>query len=318
MEDVLILIKNFIVTNLASVTNDSILLDKVNSFLQKLIDYEEGAIKKNDLHIKASRQLLCSIGIDIKYKAVPTEFYLQIFKLIDYSNTSKPARMLFTDSVIENKLFYRLAEKKIVDNFCIIVFPIKDWKFYINPKFIGIYGRAQAKYVHKKLINYISKSKLQLNVHSDFLDKKSDIAYFWFSSIDEVDSIIVKSENAVSEIVDRLGLSHFDFSLEEMKYYFAIRFDKGQFETFKPNATIVDWNNPKVGFLSSAIIDFGKTFNISGISKFPIGMRERVLHKYSLNEKEKEQSSIMPLKAYIDSINIDCHAIITEGINRFN
>jgi hypothetical protein len=73
-------IKDEIIQLFYDYTHDESLRIKLERFFMRLLSDQEGDFKKGTLEKKADRQLLSSIGIDLKSKAVPIEHYIKIFK----------------------------------------------------------------------------------------------------------------------------------------------------------------------------------------------------------------------------------------------
>jgi len=289
-------------------------LDNLKIFLERLIDEKEGQIIKDEYKIKAGRQLLCSIGIDILHKAVPLTHYLKIFKKIDISNYNKEARNLFNDA-INDGLQYRESDKRTTDNYNIMICPIKDWVHYIQKDVFGLTGTEQSAYIFEKLTDFTNEN--YLSIASETFDK-GNRGLFWLTTEDIFEELL-HEENQVHHIVDYLGLSHFDFTDDWFKYFFKVKIGKANFETFKPNATTVDWGNPKVGFISYMQENEGRTFSISGYTNYKSGIKERVFKVLVLEKIEHKETIILPLHKSIKSpITIQSEEIIVEGVKRFN
>ncbi len=294
-----------------------------------MIQEQEGVILKDKFKIKAGRQLLCCIGIDIASSAVPIDHYINIFKAIDFNNYKKEARNLFTDCINNNPEFvYNRTEKIATCDYNIMICPIKDYEYYLDKKIFGIVGKAESEFVYNKLIEEIDDCKLCCTT----FDKGSPINNFWLTTEEHVVEF-QNEENYASMLVDRLGLSHYQESIQnnsfgkmpaslmkrELQYYFKIKLAKEKIVTSKPNATVVDWTNPKVGFLSIYDKEAGRTFSVSGYHNYSEGLKERVFSKLELEDAEREKSKIEPLKPAVDPpLQIHCDEIVVEGVFRFS
>jgi hypothetical protein len=310
-------IKSFIVRHIGKLDKDGAFMDYLDKFLQRLIDpIERGKVEKDPMQIKAGRQLLCSIGIDIKSKLVPLKRYHEIFKKIDFLNEQRQARLLFHDVLNKHKLYYRDSSKKETSTFSVMVCPMKDWHYYIDRDVLGLHGIDETRAVRKTLIDYTSAGR-NVSLKNRELNKHHDFSYFWITTHEDIDDIVQQTDSATAKLVDRLGMSHFDFLRDENRLYFYIDLGTVVLETFKPNATIVNWENPLVGFLSTKDHISGRTFPISGYRELD-GFRERVFHITTLDENQINYSRIFALKDEINSpIPIEHAEIIQEGIKRF-
>jgi hypothetical protein len=118
-------------------------------------------------------------------------------------------------------------------------------------------------------------------------------------------------------IVDQLGLSHFNFDDNDFRYYFYVHLNGLSFETFKPNATIVDWSKPTVGYISFNDQEAGRTFSITGNKNY-IGFVERVFQVLEIDEEKAQKASVMFLKnAIIPPMEISCISMEEEALKRF-
>lgn len=287
----------------------------LDEFLERLIIETDGEIQKDRLKTKVSRQLLCCIGIDLISGAVPLQHYAKIFQLIDYNNKQIEARHLFSNCVSKHELLYRESGRKDTDTYKIMVCPVCDWKHYIDPKkMTGLIGEQQMEFAYRRLLK-LEASGLLVLFSSQFY--KGKYGHFWITTEDKINELL-QEDGAAINIVDTLGLSHFDFNKMDYQYYFKLKIGKASFETFKPNATIVDWKNPETGFLSFSKQDHGLTFSITGYSHGRYGMHERVFTTLNLDEDDRKACSISPLKPKVSPpFQIQCEDIITEGIQRF-
>jgi hypothetical protein len=317
MNSDLINIKNFIVFEIGKVAVDKAFLQNLDNFLGNLIEEKENGLLKDNFQVKAGRQLLCCIGIDIKAQTVPLYHYYNIFINIDFSDNTKQARLRFMDSLRSTKLFYRESATRCNPEYTFMVCPIKDWKYYINPNIIGVVGYAQSDYVIAKIVNFTQTDDLIL--HSKNLDKKRELCYFWLTNRADVISFQTDDPSySITSLVDRLGLSQLDFLDVNMKYFFSIDLGDVEFNTFKPNATIIDWGMPLVGFLSYSKDDVGRTFSISGYSNYYGGFKECVFEKVSLSDNGIKTTRVSAFEdSIIGSLKIERDEIIQEGVNRF-
>jgi hypothetical protein len=310
-------IKDFILSEISVVEKDKVFQRKLDNYLARLIDIQEGAIKKNDIQLKAGRQLLCCIAIDIKSGLVPISHYGLIFKSIKLDSLTKEARQLFFDCINDNNYYYRQTERKATTAYCIVVFPIKDRDYYIDAHLTGIHSISTVDFLVDELIDYAQTHTIILK--SKILDKGSEMRYFWATIESEIDAINTTSLNPVNDIVDRLGLSHFDFKDDETKFFCYFNLAGPVIETYKPNATVVNWAGAEVGFLSYIRDEAGRTFSISGYSNYKIGLKERIFKNHHLTDAEQSKTSIKVLKNKISiPIKIEATQIIEEGLTRFN
>jgi hypothetical protein len=284
-------------------------LKTLNIFLNRLID-DPADKARSEFKEKTRRQLLCSIGIDLKSDNVPAEEYFSIFRSIDLENSNIEAHRLFYNTAC-NKHFTNSFKKK-ANNFRIMVCPVKDWKYYLDTTDIGLYGSDQELHAPHVIVSAIN-SKQNIRLKTTLLHKGSDKSYFWLCS--EYEFRTVRTLKGLKGIIDALGLSHLNFGDELVKDFFYIDLAGIQLETFKPNATLVNWSDPYVGFISKKGRT-GRTFSITGGR--PSGMNEKVFNKKQLDEKERQQVVIAMLSTHLDSPpNINCKAVVTEGLKRF-
>jgi hypothetical protein len=290
-------------------------LKKIDHFLQRLAENREGQFIKDEISLKASRQLLCCIGIDICSDTVPIEHYINIFKSFDLEDKSTEARHLFSSHINAKKLLFKESEKKETEAYNVMIFPICDWTYYIDGNDVGLTGDREASSVYSTLIDLEKKGLLKFCA-KDF-NKNSYFGHFWLTTEEEINAIR-KVNNTAKDIVDKLGLSHLEFTNWDFKYFLMIKIGKKSFETFKPNATMVDWSNPKTGFLSHSAKDSGRTFSITGYSNYQQGIKERVFSVLSLEADEINASIVSTLRPEITvPILIKMDEIIEEGISRF-
>ena len=284
-------------------------LKTLNLFLNRLI-IDPADRAPNVFKEKTRRQLLCSIGIDLKSNNVPAKEYLNIFRIMDLENTAIEAHRLFYNTAC-NKHFTN-SFKKTANNFRIMVCPVKDWEYYLDKTDLGLYGKDQEELAPKVIVDAIN-SKQHIKLKTTLLHKGSDKSYFWLCSEQEFRTIRkLKDPNS---IVDALGLSHFNFDNEWSKKFFYIDLAGIRLETFKPNATLINWSDPYVGFISKKGRT-GRTFSITGGR--PSGMSEKVFNKKELDEKERQQVIIEMLSAHFKSPpRINCKAVVAEGLKRF-
>lgn len=311
-------IKKFILDELEKESIDKKLKSKVSKYLQRLIDnIENKLVVKNELEIKVGRQLLCCISIDIRMNTVPAKFYLEIFKCIEYTNYILDARLLFYKAIVDNNLYYRNCGKGITNNFCAIVFPIKDWKYYLDNKIVMSFGKEHTDYFYKRILEYLENNSITLK--NDILYKGSEYKYFWLCTFDEINNVCSSIDYSLSKLVDMLGFSHFSFIKNEEKYFFYVDLGKMNIETFKPNATIIDWSSEKCGFISYFDKLHGKTFNITGYKLIDNGIKEKVFHTLKIGKKDLDNSKIKPLFGMVSNpLKIESNDLIKEGIFRFN
>ena len=312
-------IKDYVLAEIAKIETDAIFLSELDIYLNRMIDSQEGVIVKGDLQLKAGRQLLCSIGIDIKSGLVPADHYLLIFKATNFSSYSKEARKLFFDCVNDNKYFFRDSERKLTTNFCVVVFPIKDRDYYIDAHLTGIHSMSTLDFMVNELVDYSRSNTIQLK--SKVLDKRNDMRYFWTAPEPDIRTIISSSAAPAKDIADKLGLSHFDFKSDETKYFCYFNIGCPVIETYRPNATVINWDGAEVGFLSYYRVDMdeaGRTFSISGYANYTTGIKERIFNKHTLTDDEQLKTSISVLDDKIPTpIMIAVTEIIEEGIERF-
>lgn len=310
-------IKDYILTEVSAIEKDAAFLTELDVYLLRLIEIREGVILKNDIQLKAGRQLLCCIGIDIKSGLVPIDHYHIIFKHTNLTSYTKEARNLFFDCVNDNKYYYRESEKKDTNSYCMVVFPIKDRDHYIDASLMGIHSTSTVDFVVDELVNYSKSNKI--NLKSKVLDKRSDMRYFWTAPEPEINAISKSSANPAKDIADRLGLSHFDFKDDDTRFFCSFNMGCPTIETYRPNATVINWAGAEVGFLSYMKDEAGRTFSISGYSNYVDGIKERIFNKHTLTDDEQSKTTINVINDKIKApIVIEVNNIIAEGINRFN
>lgn len=291
-------------------------IKEIGSFLQRLAS--DPANKLNDVYIeKVSQQLLCSIGIDLKSNTVPIDKYYEILSAIDHSDSTREARHLFYEIAV--KKHFTHAHKTIVENFKIIVCPVKDWAYYIDPKRLGLFGSDQKLFAKNLVVSAIRKYSKDLHLKNNILYKGSTANYFWLCTEDEFHYITNNCNHhptVVNNVVDSLGLSHFNpFDEDWIKEFFYIELHSTKIESFKPNATIINWGDRLSGFMSRDGT-FGETISISG--KIIPGMKEKVFNKHILTDEEVNNSMIKMLPDAVEPpIDVNCASLITEGILRF-
>lgn len=313
-------IKDYVLAEIGKIETDVSFLSELDTYLERMIAPVEGALNKGNFQLKAGRQLLCSIGIDIKSGLVPADHYLLIFKATNFSSYSKEARKLFFECVNDNKYFFRDSERKLTTNFCVVVFPIKDRDYYIDAHLTGIHSISTIDFMVNELVNYSKSNTIQLK--SKVLDKRNDMRYFWTAPEPDIQAIISSSAAPAKDIADKLGLSHFDFKTDETKYFCYFNIGCPVVETYRPNATLVNWDGAEVGFLSYYRADkdeAGRTFSISGYSNYTTGVKERIFNKHTLTDDEQLKTNISVLDDKIPApITIEPIEIILEGIQRFD
>jgi hypothetical protein len=313
-------IKEFIVAEIEQYDPSSLPGD-LDAFLQRLIEPWEGDIEKGEIELKAGRQLLCSIGIDIRHGIVPPVHYRRIFQSIRLDEMDREARKLFRAAVLDHDLFYRKAEEKQLKEFCMIVFPMKDLHYYWNGN--GVSGRNEASHVQwKSWREYQESQHLELTCQEFNKNKDGpESRYFWVTTRKHIDEMVtsVEPRKATTQVIDMMGLSHFDVEMEGQKEYFFVDLGETEFTTFKPNATLVDWDSPLTGFLSCwKKQPEGHTFSITGYKNFKEGIAERVFLKVQLSEEQKRQACIKFFgSSVIPPIPIEAADLIKEGITRF-
>lgn len=319
----LVEIKDFIISQITAFDPEPSFRNSLDKFLQRLIQPREGTINKDPNAIKAGRQLLCNIGIDIKHMIVPPEHYLTIFKLVRMDDGSKDARKLFREAVIDHRLFYRKAEEKEIKGFCMIVFPMKDLHYYWNGA--GVNGKMQVSYAKESALQtYRVNHRLELTCHEFNKNRDApEIGYFWVTTRENIEEMVQSVQDPqyiTTQIIDRMGLSHFVVEKEDQKHYFYIDLGEITFTSFKPNATLVDWDSSLTGFLSCFKKQpEGHTFSITGYKNFGGGIAERVFLKIQLNDEQRKKASIKFFDPpVIPPIPIEAEDLIKEGIRRFN
>jgi len=291
--------------------------DDIDLFLNRLILEKEDHLEKDKFQLRAGRQLLCCIAIDIKNRQVPIQRYIDIFSKINPRDYNVQARHQFMAAIKNNNLFYRDSSVRQTGEYNVIVCPIKDWRYYIDEYELGVTGTAERKWVHDMLMLNAREKKIFLK--SKILNKKSALGYFWTTTVADMEDVIshAPDNTKTTQLVDKLGLSHFDFKTVDTQLYFYINLGDVPIATFIPNATIVDWENPWVGFLSNKDREAGRTFPISGFSNLD-GLRERVFHVLELSDEQRKLANIMPLNEPVRTgIKMHDDEIVTEGVNRF-
>jgi hypothetical protein len=317
MTDQLVRIKDYIIEKIRPVADLKLGIDAgtfltaLEAYLNELTDF--GSIPEDK---KACRQLLCSIGIDLKSGTIAPEHYFKIFSRMDFDNHQFNPRKLFNDVLLEQHLTFH-ADLKLTTEYCMMVFPVNDCMFYIDPKIAGISGSLQYERLISKVRNKIQKNEPVLKITE--LNKYSKLSFFWVSKRQGLQDILEKEEeNPVSEIVDRLGLSHFNFNKPENKYFFCIDFGNMEVYTFKPNATMNNWSASSTGFLSGVAIHEGLTFCISGYASFADGLSERTFTSHRVDPSHLPSIRIEFLHRAIDTPFVISDDIVNEGITRFN
>ncbi len=182
-------IKDYVLAEIGKIETDVSFLSELDTYLERMIAPVEGALNKGNFQLKAGRQLLCSIGIDIKSGLVPADHYLLIFKATNFSSYSKEARKLFFECVNDNKYFFRDSERKLTTNFCVVVFPIKDRDYYIDAHLTGIHSISTIDFMVNELVNYSKSNTIQLK--SKVLDKRNDMRYFWTAPEPDIQAIAI-------------------------------------------------------------------------------------------------------------------------------
>lgn len=315
MLDQLEKIKSFIISNISLIDNEVSFHNNLEGYLQRLIDPIEPHLPKDASQLKANHQLLCCIGIDIKYKSVPIERYNEIFRNIDYADKTLSPRKLFVNAIKFHDLEFRTSYNSCDNSFNILVFPISDWVYYIDESILGIKGRVhRLSHVIKSLYGYL-KAGNRISLKGKTLVKPS--GYYWVCTQAEFQPIVNKKDKISNEIVDRLGLSHFKFKDIGQKHYFYINLTSVGVDTFKPNATIVDWDKPDTGFVSY-MESCGMTYCITGMKIYKNGMKERVFKSTSFTEDQYSKIFIDLLAdQVILPVDIDTDGLINEGVKRF-
>ena len=310
-------IKDYIVQEIAAIEKDTTFLSNLDDYLSGLISETEDGIVKIPIEIKAGRQLLCCIGIDIKSGLVPSDHYLKIFRNFPLNSYNIQARILFFNCVNDNDLHFRDAMVTSIPEFCIVVFPIRDRDYYIDPYVTGIHSISTIEFMVEELIDY---SKTQtIFLRNKMLYKGNEKLYFWTTTESDIEQIKKNSSTPAKDIVDKLGLSHFEFKDDDTKFFCFFNLNNPVIETCKPNATVVNWTGPDVGFLSYKKDIAGRTFSISGYSNYDEGLKERIFNKHTLTDDEHSRAFVSILSDKIDPpIKMEFEELIEEGIFRFN
>lgn len=297
-------IKEYIVNEMSNL-NPSMRLN-LDIFLQRLIEKEEGSIIKDKYQIKAGQQLLCCIGIDLKHGNLPKNNLLNIFNNVAFDEWTKEARILFEDAKKSPFLHHLSCEEAFTTEYRIMVFPIKDWKRYIDSKILGITDDNDYKGIGEALSKYLKRKSITVK---DAVFDKNGWGYFWVTP----PLIDIKT---TAEIVDRLGLSHFDFVSSQTNFFFYVLLQQCSCKSCKPNASIVNWYDPRVGFLSYRPDIAGRTFPVSGYPS--LGLKERTFKTLKLTEDQQKESFVRIFSSpLVDPINLNTEDIIQEGIKRF-
>lgn len=294
--------------------------DNLRFFLERLSSPKKHeVIDLSEEKVKAAQQLLCCIGIDIKSEAVPAQHYYKILNGIDARNLSKEARHIFHEFIKQNKLAYHNFVAGEEEGYSTIVMPLFDWHYYIDKRLIGI---SKTMDVTEGLINrikYLSRNGSNISLFTNIFDKKSYLKYFWIANYNEIDHVLKESKDSTTKLVDRLGLSHFDYTNNNFKYFFYLHLDGVKINTIKPNATMIDWVNPNVGFLSYQLISEGRTFSITGYQNYEGGLLERSFIRLELTEEQKRNCNVYFLSNAVTegSLLANYNEVILEGISRF-
>jgi hypothetical protein len=318
MVDDLLSIKSFILEQLTPEYRNNLPVGEATVQLGKLDRYLDRLREDltDQMEQKACRQLLCSIGIDLKHGTVTPAHYYEIFTHVDFDSPSAKIRKPFFDAIFNQDLVF-YADQKETSEYCVMVFPAKDYSYYVDPSVLGISGTRQVEY----RINLI-KEKIAQNIpiiKIIELHKKWPLSYFWVSTRDCFDEILDKdSDNPVLEIVNRLGLSHFKFDDLESKFFFCIDFGEMPIKTFKPNATMINWLAPNTGFISYHDKEEGKTFCISGYTDYPNGLIERTFNGHLVPADTLKEMKIKFLEKRIETPFTISPDVVNEGITRFN
>jgi hypothetical protein len=281
----------------------------LGAYLQRLIDRDELNLEMDKYQVKAGRQLLCNIGIDLKHKIVPVRHYLFVFRCIRMSDWTIDARKLFWSAITEYNLYYRDAEYRQIRDYHVLIFAIKDLKHYVDEP--GISTRDQRSHFYATVKEVHQRKPMKVACKILF---KGEQCHFWVTTPEEINDMINKAKPAIystTAVVDQLGLSHLDFEKDDLG---AV-----PLTTFKPNATLVDWSNPKTGYLSCFQKQvMGHTFSIQGYASFQTGIKERVFQKLEMSEMEVQNISIKFLDhSVIPPLMIAPDDIVLEGIRRF-
>jgi hypothetical protein len=309
-------LKNYIIAQIKILKNDAVFLDNLNQFLSRMIS--ESFINSDKLKIKISRQLLCSIAIDLKSGAIPAYKLLEYFQKIDLSDTSQSAYKLFADQCWS--IGYYKSNETIGSEYRVIFFPIKDFRYYVNlePKFYNSKSRA---YYYDRIYSYYETKKI---IYSEKpFDKGLGGTLFWLTTIEEFNKIKEsKAFNEAHRAADMLGLSHLDPTKEEhrLMFYIIIPETVMPLKTLKANSTMIHWENDNCGFLSCLNSNDGQTFCVSGYNFFNNGLREQVIEQKIDYDTTINKTPIQFLEGEIDSSFFDIQEIdiIKEGIKRFN
>ncbi len=310
-------VKSYIIAEVEKIDKDPLFISDLDSFLQRLIDDTEGSLSKDLLMTKAGRQLLCCIGIDIKSGLVPITHFLLIFRSLNLTSFATQARHLFIKAIIDNKLYYRECEKLVTDDYRIVVFPIADRDYYIDGKLAGIHGLSTAELIVDTLVDYLKLHTITCK--NKLLYKGTDLGHYWTTVLAEINNIKSSSGFPGRDTVDRLGLSHFTFRKEDETYFCYFDIGTVPIETYRPNATLVNWSWPEGGFMSYIKDHAGRTFSITGYANYKNGIKERIFNRHLLSDIEQSNTRILVFEDKIDPpIIVNTDELILEGLERFN
>ena len=294
----------------------------VTDFLYRLID-DPVNVTRDPLVEKAGRQLLCCIGIDLRQKIVDAQYYYNIFKTIDYSNRTLYARIQFNNTVYTNNLHYK-NPMETSDVFRIIIRPVKDHKYYLEPFPIGLYGAGHTKVERDTVIEHIRYENPVIKRDDDKLTRNNNYKYFWATTDTDLQVAMDYPGTAgavarciANSVVDGLGLSHYcDFTADVMvQDFFSINLGTISVNHYKPNATIVPWDMAAVGFLSTHGTA-GSTWSASGA--LPFVMAEKVFNEAVIPDADVANVVISMLPdSVIPPINLDGDALLLQGVVRF-
>lgn len=313
-------IKDYVLEEFSKVDGATpILLGAISDFLDRMLSPIENGMDKSENQRFTSEQLLSCIGIEIKHKVINAADYLEYFKKIDLDNTTLLSYVLFK----QVNLIIRPSSANQTD-FCITVFPLADIGYFVNHDDAGgkinfienAIDPSRLAFVKRNIGGKIKNKKLR--VRKPF-DKGLDSRYYWFTTCDCFDSI----KSNAHTTADCLGFSHLKIDDERQLELLYINLNNQSFETFKPNATLIDWEDSSTGYLSDSAAEHGRTFSVTGFTNYHEFIKERVCQKSiptKLTSGEQlYEILINQITGIINSSTFIANKIdlTTEGLKRF-